>query len=267
MFYKSVVLAHDVDDFSKIWQAMGRSRTMNQTVFAIYKSGVMGAIEANQSVSDIKKLPLTRRFYISNCDRRMAGNLSSIYQILISLYNLTQDKFYYSDEIVNVFLEKMQGTIGSKVRKHEENVRKHIFGSPVSRLILEHILGDKFTRSANVLIREASAAEPLAPWTVQSMVGHIIQEKYEQRKPSGDIFDQYISFLSGEQDGKMMEISYTKEQQKQKQKQQNKNKDSDTMEVFDEDKQVLVEDEMENYFQVFFLHLSALLYQNPCPYM
>lgn len=28
---KAVVLAHDVDDFSKIWQAMGRSRTMNQT--------------------------------------------------------------------------------------------------------------------------------------------------------------------------------------------------------------------------------------------
>ena len=48
MFYKSVVLAHDVDDFSKIWQAMGRSRTMNKTIFAIYKSGVVGpAIEAN----------------------------------------------------------------------------------------------------------------------------------------------------------------------------------------------------------------------------
>ena len=28
---KAVVLAHDVDDFSKIWQAMGRSRTMNDT--------------------------------------------------------------------------------------------------------------------------------------------------------------------------------------------------------------------------------------------
>lgn len=28
---KAVVLAHDVDDFSKIWQAMGRSRTMNET--------------------------------------------------------------------------------------------------------------------------------------------------------------------------------------------------------------------------------------------
>ena len=48
MFYKSVVLAHDVDDFSKIWQAMGRSRTMNKTIFAIYKSGVVGpALEAN----------------------------------------------------------------------------------------------------------------------------------------------------------------------------------------------------------------------------
>ena len=38
LFTKSVVLAHDVDDFSKIWQAMGRSRTMNETLFSIYKS-------------------------------------------------------------------------------------------------------------------------------------------------------------------------------------------------------------------------------------
>ena len=47
MFYKSVVLAHDVDDFSKIWQAMGRSRTMNKTLFAIYKSSISPAVEAN----------------------------------------------------------------------------------------------------------------------------------------------------------------------------------------------------------------------------
>ena len=44
------------------------------------------------------------------------------------------------------------------------------------------------------------------------------------------IFDDYVSFLSGELlDGgvrcRNMEVSYTKEQQKQKQKQQNKNKD------------------------------------------
>ena len=258
MFYKSVVLAHDVDDFSKIWQAMGRSRTMNQTVFAIYKSGVMGAIEANQPIRDIKSLPLTRRFYVANCDRKMAGNLSSIYQTLISLFNLSQDKFYYCDEIVNVFLEKMEATIGSKVRKHMENVRRQIFGSPVSRLILEHILGDKFTKSANARVREASG-EPLTAGTVQSMVGHIIQQKYEQRQGSGDIFDEYISFLSGEQEGRVLEISYTKEQQKQKQKQQNKNKDSDTMEVFDESKQVLIEDEMDNYFQYTLNHRRDLI--------
>ena len=249
MFYKSVILAHDVDDFSKIWQAMGRSRTMNDTVFAIYKSGVMGpAIEANQPIKDIKSLPLTKRFYVANCDRKMAGNLSSIYQTLISLFNLSQDKFYYCDEIVNVFLEKMEATICSKVKKHEENVRRHIFGSAVSRLILEHILDGKFTKSANARIREASC-ETLTAFPVKSLVGHIIQQKYEQRQLSGDIFDEYISFLSGEQEGRVLEISYTKEQQKQKQKQQNKNKDSDTMEVFDENKQILIEDEMDNYFQ------------------
>ena len=35
-----MVLAHDVDDFSKIWQAMGRSRTMNDTRFSVYKSDI-----------------------------------------------------------------------------------------------------------------------------------------------------------------------------------------------------------------------------------
>ena len=37
---KSVVVAHDVDDFSKIWQAMGRSRTMNITKFIVYKNNL-----------------------------------------------------------------------------------------------------------------------------------------------------------------------------------------------------------------------------------
>ena len=40
MFSKSCVLAHDVDDFSKIWQAMGRSRTMNDTIFSIYTTEI-----------------------------------------------------------------------------------------------------------------------------------------------------------------------------------------------------------------------------------
>ena len=58
-----------------------------------------------------------------------------------------------------------------------------------------------------------------------------MQEKYEQRRMSGDIFDDYVAFLSGDLcdggqsiKGKNMEVSYTKEQQKQRQKQQNKNK-------------------------------------------
>jgi len=242
MFYKSVVLAHDVDDFSKIWQAMGRSRTMNETAFTIYKSGVPAG--ESRGVRDIKKLPLTRQLYMSNCDRKMAGNLSSIYQSLISLYNLSQDKFYYCDEIINVFLEKMMNTISRKVSKHEENIAKMIFGSQVPSRILEHILGDKFAKSSNVTL----AKESVTIDVVQTLVGHIIQQKYEQRVPSGDIYDEYICFLSGEQ-ASVMEISYTKQQQKQKQKQQNKNQDSDTMEVFDKKNQLVISDEMDNYFK------------------
>ena len=109
LFTKSVVLAHDVDDFSKIWQAMGRSRTMNHTRFCIYKKGI--SLHDEAGMLDIKTQPLTRLLYQRNCDQKMAGNLSSIYQTLVSLLNLANKIFYYRDEIVNVFLEKMTGLL------------------------------------------------------------------------------------------------------------------------------------------------------------
>ena len=74
-----------------------------------------------------------------------------------------------------------------------------------------------------------------------------MQHKFEQRVPTGDAFDDLISFLSGEMG--LMEVSYTKQQQKQKQKQQNKNQDSDTMDVFDKKHQLPISFETENYFK------------------
>ena len=73
-------------------------------------------------------------------------------------------------------------------------------------------------------------------------------DRFEQRKPSGDVHDDFIRFLSGEQVS-LMEISYTKQQQKQKQKQQNKNQDSDTMDVFDKPNQVELSARTDNYFE------------------
>jgi hypothetical protein len=84
LFSKNVVLAHDVDDFSKIWQAMGRSRTMNETRFSVYKSDIpeeMLAEQARKGLQDIKAQTFTRQLYVHNCDCKMAGNLSSIYQV------------------------------------------------------------------------------------------------------------------------------------------------------------------------------------------
>ena len=66
---------------------MGRSRTMNETRFTIYKSQI-GAEAETEAPLDIKRHPLTRQLYVRNCDQKMAGNLSSIYQTLISLLNL-----------------------------------------------------------------------------------------------------------------------------------------------------------------------------------
>ena len=266
LFFKSVVLAHDVDDFSKIWQAMGRSRTMNATRFSIYKSGLevgggavvsTGMLEVGGGGSradalppapsgyvDIKELALTRQLYVHNCDRKMAGNLSSIYQTLVSLFNLSQDKFYFADEIVNVFLEKMEMTIGAKVAKHEGNLSRAICGTSAPLSMLTHILATKFSRSAVPAVSSAV----LSPAAVQTLLRHIVTMKFEQRKAlSGDVHDEFLRHLSGDVEG-TMEISYTKQQQKQKQKQQNKSHDADTMQAFDKRNQLSLLAESDNYF-------------------
>ena len=242
LFTKSVVLAHDVDDFSKIWQAMGRSRTMNDTHFSIYKSGI--AKEHELGVQDIKTQELTRQLYVQNCDQKMAGNLSSIYQTLISLLNLSKKSFYYSDEIVNTFLEKMTGTISGNVQRHAEQLVRFVLGARMPARILAHILEDKFQRSAVPAVATLALTSPL----VQRVLCEIVQQKYEQRLPSGDMLDDVIRLLSGEQQS-LMEISYTKQQQKQKQKQQNKNQDSDTMDMFSKRHQFDVTVETDNYFK------------------
>ena len=104
---------------------------------------------------------------------------------------------------------------------------------------------DKFQRAQSATL---PCGASLRPACVQTLLGHIVEQKFEQRAPSGDIFDTLIIFLSGEQES-LMEISYTKQQQKQKQKQQNKNQDSDTMETFDKKHQLEERGETDNYFQ------------------
>eukprot|EP00959_Pyramimonas_sp_CCMP1952_P006682 139560-Pyramimonas_sp.AAC.1 len=73
---------------------MGRSRTMNYTRFAIYiaeqTSSSSSAAGGSGVLSDIKKHALTRELYVRNCTRKIVGNLSSIYQTLVSLFNLSQ---------------------------------------------------------------------------------------------------------------------------------------------------------------------------------
>jgi hypothetical protein len=248
MFGKSAVLAHDVDDFSKIWQAMGRSRTMNDTQFSIYTSAVSpnDARDASSGggMQDIKAHALTRLLYIKNCDRKIAGNLSSIYQTLISLLNVSKRQFFFSDEIVNVFLLKMLMTIGGKVSRHLHQLVRHVLGEPSTARIFTHILKSKFQRSP---IKEV-AEEDLSATVVETLLGHIVQQKFEQRKLSNDLYDEYIQLLSGEQ-ASMMEISYSKQQQKQKQKQRNRNQDSDTMDTFQERHRIHLSVECNDYFE------------------
>ena len=56
---------------------MGRSRTMNETGFAIYKWGI--APEEESVISrDLRSHSLSRSLYVRNCDRKVAGNHSCI---------------------------------------------------------------------------------------------------------------------------------------------------------------------------------------------
>lgn len=247
LFRKSIVLAHDVDDFSKIWQAMGRSRTMNDTFFSIFKSGIhkdeSTVLEGRQ---DIKLHPLTRQLYVHNCDSKMAGNISSIYLTLIALLNLSQKSFYYRDEIVNVFLEKMEKKIDRSIVKLETELIRCILGNPVTAQILSHTLLDKFRRSCDSTV----AACELASEDIEILLRNIVHTKFEQRNltTKKDIFEKMMIFLAGDQKSQM-EISYTKQQQKQKQQQQNKNQDNDAMGTFAIKNQLLLSHRVENYFE------------------
>ena len=293
LFMQSVVLAHDVDDFSKIWQAMGRSRTMNETRFSIYKSGVPEDAVAGEGagVRDIKAQRFTQRLYERNCDCKMAGNLSSIYQTLVSLFNLSQGRFYFCDEIVNTFLEKMDGAPGGELG----GVPRRGVGSHLALLVTRHhrrqagsprgAARAEGARRAGARAgagahprqqvseeprprRRRGAAHARRARGAAAACGAGVcaaetrrrdafsqpppparppQQKFEQRLPSGDIFDEFLLLLSGEQRS-LMEISYTKQQQKQKQKQRNKSQDSDTMDVFDKRHQLELCVEVDNYF-------------------
>ena len=174
----------------------------------------------------------------------MAGNLSSIYQTIIALYNLVEESFYYRDEIVNTFIEKMDKTIGMKVEYVENKISKIISRDPASARILQHILIDKFRRSPNKMVAQTELSSNMT----DLLSRQIVRQKFEQRIPTSDVYDDYIRFLSGEQVS-LMEISYTKQQQKQKQKQKAKSQDNDTMDVFDKRNQLLVTFKEDDYFK------------------
>ena len=137
----------------------------------------------------------------------------------------------------------MEKTIVTKVKKIEEKIAVVVLGSPVPAQILQHIFLDKFQRSSNKSVAE----NDLSTEMVDTLVRQIVRQKFEQRLPSGDIYDDYIRFLSGEQQS-LMEISYTKQQQKQKQKQKAKSQDNDTMDVFDKKNRLHFQSKMARAF-------------------
>jgi hypothetical protein len=243
LFAESVVLAHDVDDFSRIWQALGRSRTMNDTCFTIYLAGY--SMEYGREAADVCAWRLTRDLYIKNCDMRTAGNLSSIYQTLIAVTNLANQRFYHEDDIVNDFLERMSGLLPDKVDQLARKFAAEIFGHRVCAGIVCNILRSKFAVSTSEYVRNVAPSEDV----VKRLLVELARAKHEVRITSNDVYDYVVAFLSGDANDEGQEISYTKQQQKQKQKQQNKNMDSDTMESWDKRHQLPLAFEESDYYQ------------------
>lgn len=138
----------------------------------------------------------------------------------------------------------MERTLSGKVSHHEEELVQRVLGTPVPGGIFLHILTGKFKKSSNKKV----VMEELSKSKVEVLLRHIVKQKFEQRVLSEDVYDDFISFLSGEQQSQM-EISYTKQHQKQKQKQQNKTQDSDTMGVFDKKNQLALSFTTDNYFE------------------
>lgn len=141
----------------------------------------------------------------------------------------------------------MEKTIVEKVKHLERKLVCVVLGSadtlgPWGK-ILQHIFLDKFGRCSIKSVAENGISTHM----VGTLVRQIVRQKFEQRLPSGDIYDDYIRFLSGEQQS-LMEISYTKQQQKQKQKQKTKSQDNDTMDVFDKRNQLHLVSKTPNYY-------------------
>ena len=109
---------------------------MNDTCFTIYLAGY--SMEYGREATDVCSWRLTRDLYIKNCDMRTAGNFSSIYQTLIAVTNLANQRFYHEDDIVNDFLERMSGLLPDKVDQLARKFAHEIFRTESRGHRLQH---------------------------------------------------------------------------------------------------------------------------------
>ena len=85
----------------------------------------------------------------------------------------------------------MTGSITRNVHRHAEQLVQYVLGVPVPARILAHILEDKFKRSAV----QAVASQDLPQDVVETVLREVVGQKYEQRVPTGDIYDEVIWLL------------------------------------------------------------------------
>ena len=75
----------------------------------------------------------------------------------------------------------------------ESSLASEVLGTPVPAGILSHILGDKFVKSARASVSGQAVTSEL----VRTLLGHVVHQKFEQRAPSGDVYDELLGFLCG----------------------------------------------------------------------
>ena len=105
--------------------------------------------------------------------------MSSIYQTIISIYNLTRRQIYYDNDLVNIFLLKMDGSIKDRLDYHFEEVKDKVCvqrgGKAAFLKIFYNILKDKFLINDNLQKNvELNDIDML-----ESIIEYIIQQKFE----------------------------------------------------------------------------------------
>ena len=185
---------------------------------------------------------LTRRLPIDDHQRHTAPVPlpPAVLSSRLSLTNSPRPQSHCLDQLLCCFFTSLVPP-SPLARSANPHVRELAMEAPFVRALLHNIVGQKYEQRVREGLGGGLSGRQPPSSCPPPQRGHIVLSSSSSsfslrcdslspsthaltpsQVPSGDVFDEVILFLSGEQEH-LMEISYTKQQQKQKQKQKNKN--------------------------------------------